>query len=238
MSSPSRHHSRPVTLAAGLLAGLILSACTATPDPVPTPTQTPSQTDLSPNDPDVEALDGHVRQLRETIAALRTALEAAATGDGTGLITASALLAADSDDPTVARDGASDPAALAPLLPGPDVSRLETVAYGDLLTRTLSAARGAGSAGERVARFLADPLAGDLGSWQRSPADLLDLIAQAADASDLDSAAPPILALDGDAPRALAWVLYGIGHPADASEAAGRALAHLTVIETALADIA
>jgi hypothetical protein len=102
------------------------------------------------------------------------------------------------------------------------------------LTRTLAAARGAGSVGEPALRFLADPLAGDLGAWQRAPDDQLAAISRAAAAPDLAATETAVLALDGEAPRALAWVVHGLTVPGDAPDAAGRALAHLAVIDLAL----
>lgn len=126
---------------------------------------------------------------------------------------------------------------LAPLLPGPVVSRSTTVSYGDLLTTTLAAARGAGSAGEPVAGFLATPLAGDLGAWQRAPADLLALIAEAGTTTDIEQATTAVLDLDGEAPRALAWVVHGLTTSTPTEQAANRAAAHLAVIELALEDL-
>lgn len=135
---------------------------------------------------------------------------------------------ADATPPTVDLD------APPPILPGPLASRAESIQYGDLLTRTLAAARGAGSAGEPVQRFLADPLAGDLGAWQRSPGDQLDAIADAGTTGDLQATQTAVLQLQGEASRALAWVVHGLTVPADAADAAERALAHLAIIDLSL----
>lgn len=143
----------------------------------------------------------------------------------------------DATDDGDGRGATADPGRLAPLLPGPLVSRATTVSYGDLLTSTLAAARGAGSAGRPVLRFLAAPTAGDLGAWQRGPADLLVLVAEAGTTNDIDRAAEAILALEGDAPRALAWVVHGLTTRTDVAEAAARASAHLAVIELAYEDL-
>lgn len=231
--------TRHRALTAALALTLLLSACTTDGEPEPTPTPSATVAVEDSLDPQVEVLGARVADLRATVAALRIALQSAAAGDRGALETARDLLAAQQLVPDTSTESASEGTAapddtLAPLLPGPEISRTETVSYGDLLTRTLSAARGAGSTGEPVARFLADPLAGDLGSWQRSPADLLELIESAGATPGLDAAQAGVLDLDGEAPRALAWVLHGIDHPDDASEAAGRALAHLAVIEIAL----
>lgn len=245
-----------------LLAGLVVvlaAGCTGEPAPTPTPSPSPDSTPLPAADPDREALEAMVAELRTTVTALRSELETAAAGDAEALRAAADLLVADvgavttgaadgsggdgfSDstgtEPGGAGAGASPPATdregPAPILPGPLASRAESIQYGDLLTRTLAAARGAGAQGEPVLRFLAEPLAGDLGSWQRSPADQLAAIARAGTAADLAATESAVLDLGGEAPRALAWVVHGLTEPADASDAAGRALAHLAIIELSL----
>ncbi len=248
-------------LLAPLLALAVLAGCTGEPDPAPTPSPSPSPAALPTTDPDREALAAVVAELRTTVTELRAALDRAAAGEDDALDDAIVLLVAEPDrvtsvpvdappaaEPT--EDEADDaggagtddeaPTAVspaggtAPILPGPLTSREETVQYGDLLTRTLGAARGAGSAGEPALRFLADPLAGDLGAWQRAPADQLDAIARAGTAPDLQTTEAAVLDLAGEAPRALAWVVHGLTVPADAEDAAGRALAHLAIIELAL----
>lgn len=145
---------------------------------------------------------------------------------------------ADQDDAEPDQDGTAAPGELAPLLPGPVASRAESIQYGDLLTRTLATARSAGDDGSAVLRFLADPLAGDLGAWQRAPDGQLAAIGNAAAAGDLAATEQEILQLSGEAPRALGWVAHGLRTPADAEEAAGRALAHLAIIELALDQLA
>lgn len=255
---PGRGPRRGGRLAVGAAVVVALAACTPGPGPAPSPTAT---ADTTPT-PDVlredeEALAAQVESLRASVDAVRASLADAVEGDDEALLRAGRLLAADLDaatDPDVARaaaDAATDPEVdgdettvapvtvdgLAPLLPGPAVSRSTTVSYGDLLTSTLAAARGAGSAGEPVARFLATPLAGDLGVWQRSPADLLALVAEAGTTPDVDEATAAVLELEGEAPRALAWVVHGLTTPTPADVAAGRAGAHLAVIETALEDL-
>lgn len=241
MTLHTLRHSRGLAVAGLALA---LAACTVDGEPEPAPTPTTSDAALPIVDEDAERLSALVEDIRTTVAALRTTLEtAAADGDTDALEAAATLLVADVEAATTvgAAGEASDVEPVdpdtedaAPLLPGPVVSREESVLYGDLLTRTLATARSAGGDGELVQRFLADPLAGDLGAWQRAPDDQLDAIARAGTTSGLDDAGIAILELDGDAPRALAWVVHGLAHPADAADAAGRALAHLAVIDLAL----
>lgn len=219
------------------LAGLVgLVGCTTEPAPTPSPTPTVTDPGELAVDLDAEALDEIMVEFRATITALRTELEAAADGDTAALEAAADLLAADVDGITApgAQSGATDPTAPAPVLPGPLISREESIPYGDLLTRTLAAGRSAGSDGAPVLRFLADPLAGDLGAWQRAPDDQLEAIADAGSAPDLTAAETAVLALAGEAPRALAWVVHGLTVPTNASDAADRALAHLAIIELSL----
>ena len=247
------------TIAAAGLGLLVLGGCTSDPAPAPGPSPSSDATALPTTDPDREALVAIIAELDTTLAELRTALEAAAAGEDGALEDALVLLAAepagvttmpveeagadqdttDDADEETTEDGESSTAAPSgdgpvAILPGPLTSREESIQYGDLLTRTLAAARGAGSAGEPALRFLADPLAGDLGAWQRAPADQLDAIARAGTAPDLAATESAILDLDGEAPRALAWVVHGLTVPADAEDAAGRALAHLAIIDLAL----
>lgn len=255
----SRLLVRPAAVALVGLVVVLVAGCTGEPAPEPTPSPSLATSPLPAADPDREALEAMVAELRTTVTALRTELEAAAAGDVEALRGAAELLVADvgavttgapdrsgggsfSDSTGTGPDGAgasASPAAVdregpAPVLPGPLASRAESIQYGDLLTRTLAAARGAGARGESVLRFLADPLAGDLGSWQRSPADQLAAIARAGTAADLAATESAVLDLGGEAPRALAWVVHGLTVPADASDAAGRALAHLAIIELSL----
>lgn len=250
----------PARLVAPLVAAALLAGCTGDPAPGPTPSPSPGGSPLPAADPDREALEGMVAELRATVTALRSELEAAAAGDDEALRTAAELLVADvaavTTDPPDGGDGggggftdstdtgttddadATPPAVdlegPAPILPGPLASRAESIQYGDLLTRTMAAARGAGPHGEPVLRFLAEPLAGDLGAWQRSPADQLAEIARAGTTADLAATEAAVLELGGEAPRALAWVVHGLAEPADADDAAGRALAHLAIIDLSL----
>ena len=247
--------------AAGMALVALLGAvagCTGSGTPAPAPSPTGAGTELPVTDPDAEALAALVVELGDTVTALRAELEDAAAGDEAALQRAAELLVADvesalsedaamaggdadvdEDDPTGAATASAGSevdvdAGPPPLLPGPRSSREESIQYGDLLTRTLAAARGAGSDGEPILRFLADPLAGDLGSWQRAPDDQLAAIARTGTQGDLAATEQAVLDLAGEAPRALAWVVHGLDQPDDAAESAGRALAHLTVIDLAL----
>jgi hypothetical protein len=88
-------------------------------------------------------------------------------------------------------------------------------------TPALSAARQAGgSLGDQVVGVLRDPVAGDLGTWERDPPGM---IAQAEAVADpdtpLEELDDAVLVLGGDALRALTWALL-------AAEADDLELAH------------
>lgn len=253
---------RPLLLAAA--AAVALAACTSPAgDPLPgeaSPTAaapsasaSPTPSPASPEDTSLAAL---VDELAEALAAIRSDLEATAGGDDRSAdalrrlvavpesVLAAGTVLPEPDDPGESGDAEDGPDpdptdAPAAVLPGPsDGDRVEAVVFGDLVTRLQAAARSAGASGEAVARLLADPLAGDLGAWQRAADDQLAAIGAAvAGASDLDAATPDVLALDGEVPRATAWTVLGIARPELAAGAAERALAHLTVVDAAVTDL-
>lgn len=79
----------------------------------------------------------------------------------------------------------------------------------DALTLTLTAASDAGGAvGDEVSDVLRDPLAGDLGAWQRDPAGLVEVARQVgADADDLEALETAVFELPGEGTRAIAWTM-------------------------------
>lgn len=198
----------------------------------PTPQGAPSP------DPRADALVGEVRDLRETVATARQLLIEAADGDPGAATDAVAALTADDR----IADGSVD---VAPLFPGPLSSREETIDYGDALTRTLTAAReSGGELGVRISQVLSDPIAGDLGIWQRDAEGLLDAVDEAARSSSVAEAEVAVLELPGEGTRALAYALLAARaeDDADVRAYAERAIAHLDVvlraIDDALADAA
>jgi hypothetical protein len=217
---------------------LFLGACDLPGAPVEDPSPTPGPTALGsePPDPHAAALTGMVAELRATVAAARDALLEAGTGSGGEAEDAAeravALLAAEDE---LAEDAeAPDPR---PLFPGPVTSREETVDYGDVFTGTLSAARAAGPAGAEVLDLLRDPVAGDVGAWQRDAEGMLEEIrATARSAGDVAAAEEAVAELDGEGPRALAWALLAAdaGDDGDRAAYAERGVAHLDVILSAI----
>lgn len=233
-------------------------------DPTATATPTGEANDDEPVDIDAtDAPDPRVDVLGAEVALVLASLEgaaghvelwrSAAEADDLGgaRAAAEATVHALTADPRLATDldgdGTTVPAPT-PLLPGPDASRTETVDYGDALSSAIPAARVTGDRGAALLAVLQDPIAGDLGVWQRDPAGPLDAAREAATAAaaqlgagDAEAADRTVAALDGDALRALAWALVAASEPLDrtTTQAAGdRAAAHLAVCTTALAVLA
>lgn len=229
--------------AVGLLLGtLLLAACDLTAAPAGTPSPATSATALGsePPDPHAAALSAALEELRASVAAAREALLAAATApgpngeDAAGL--AVSLLAA--EDELAEDEEVPDPR---PLFPGGETSRLETIDYGDAFTRALSAARAADQAGAPVLDLLRDPVAGDVGVWQRDAAGALATIESTARelaSEDLPTAEATVAELEGEGPKALVWALLAADARNDEDRAAyaERGAAHLDVVLAAIDD--
>lgn len=221
----------PLLLLATLLAGT--AACS---DDAPGRQATPilateTETGSSP-DPLQDDLIAQVRDLRETVATARDLLAEAAAGDAEAAETAVGALTADERLATTS-------AGVSPLFPGPLSSREETIDYGDALTRTLTAARAAGGPlGERMSQVLSDPIAGDLGIWQRDAAGLLDAVDQAARSNSVAEAETAVLELPGEGTRALAYALLAARAESQElrTDYAERANAHLDIVLRAIDD--
>jgi hypothetical protein len=157
--------------------------------------------------------------------ALRTASEASSQAElRAAADEALALLLDDSET-------AADPAAL---LPARTAERGTTGEQDDLLTTTLSLARDAGGTlGRATVETLRDAVAGDVGAWERDAEGVVaNTEAAVTGVNDLDTATTNVLALEGDATRALAWTLLALQAPdlELAREAAARGAGHLGVV--------
>lgn len=222
---------RPV--AALLVATLTLGAgaCSDDAPEADTATEETVATEPSATDPLEEGLVVEVRALRTTVATARELLADAAGGDAEAAGRAVAALTADdrlTDDVGVE---------VAPLFPGPDTSREETIDYGDAFTRTLTAARGAsGAFGSEISQVLADPIAGDPGIWQRDAEGLLDAVDAAARSRSVEDAETAVLELPGEGTRALAYALLAARATGDEDRRAfaERGIAHLDVVLRAI----
>jgi len=135
------------------------------------------------------------------------------------------------DDPATS---SSTPA----LLPSESAERDVAGGQDDGLTTLLTLARDAGgSLGGQTIEVLRDPIAGDLGAWERDAAGVIDGVRGAITGNrDLDDLEEEVRELPGDATRALAWTLLAIdANDRDAVAAyAERGVVHLDFVLTAL----
>ncbi len=197
---------------------------------------------------DSDELREHLAGLQATLSTIREALlDAEAAGSveaaGTAIARARTALVAEADDP--APDGAAPEL---PLLPAETVERTGSAAMPDLLTTTLTLAQDVGGAlGRDTAAILRDPIAGDLGAWQRDPAGMVGLAREVATSStDVPALEVAILELDGEGTRALAWTFVA-EVAADPEQddadldlvhaAAERARAHIELIALAIDEL-
>ncbi len=180
-------------------------------------------------DPVSDELRIVLEEVMATVGDARDALRAASTSSSRGELRRAAdeALALLLDDP----DTTDDPTAL---LPARTTERASSDDQDDLLTTTLSLARDAGGTlGRATVETLRDAVAGDVGSWERDAEGMVANTESAvAGVRDIDTASGNVLALDGDATRALAWTLLArrTSDPDLAREAAERGAGHLGVV--------
>jgi hypothetical protein len=218
--------------AVGLALVLALAGCADPSTEPPMAGPTTAGDDAAPPDPRLETLSEELKDLRTTVVTARDLLAAAgASGDPGPAAEAVAALTADE------RLTGGVPAPVAPLFPGPETSREQTIDYGDVLTSTLTAARDAGDV-DGVSQLLADRVAGDLGAWQRDPQGRLDLIDAAARTRGVEAAETAVLELPGEGTRALAYALLAARatSPEDVAAYTERAIVHLELILRDLPD--
>lgn len=218
-----------------LLLACVVVACTAPEISPPAPTVEETDDQLTaPPDPARDELVAVLEQVATTVERARAELDEAA--GGTQLTQtrqrADAALGALLDDPaTTAGDQRS-------LFPAVSVERSASGDEDDLLNGALSLAREVGGAlGRDVVELLREPVAGDLGAWERDAegvvAELEDLTASVTGVEDATEA---IGALAGDGTRAVAWTLLAATSTDQqlAAAAAERAGGHLAVVSVAL----
>lgn len=221
-------------LSAASLAGCSLPT-TATPAPATDPSEAPIGS--STPDPARASLAAEVADLRATITAARESFADA--------LDATPAAAADAAEATlemlVAEVGATD-ADLGdgprPLFPAETLDRGEDGDAADQLTATLTVARDVGgTVGNTVVDLLRDPIAGDLGAWQRDAAGVLAAIdTTIASATSLEELELAIGELPGLGARAIAWArLTAEASSTDEATAyAERGVANLEVMEMTL----
>lgn len=187
-----------------------------------------------PPDPSEAVVRAATADLLATVDAARAALTAAADAGSA----AAARAEADTALAALVRDaGTGPPPATGPLFPDQTADRGSTADTDDQFTRTLTSARDAGAPGSALLDLLRDPIAGDIGSWQRDAAGVLGSIEATADGSvGLEQLEADIAELAGLGTRAVAWTLLAT-EATDGQLAvayAERAAANLEVIALSL----
>jgi hypothetical protein len=228
-------------LTVAVVAATSLSGCSLPSVEAPAPATDPAEAPLGSSTPDParDALVGEVRRLQRTIAAAREGFAAALEGDGLGPARAAAddaleLLVA-APGATGSQQGDDDPR---PLFPADTLERDDDGDAADQLTVTLTRARDVGgSLGNAVIDLLRDPVAGDLGAWQRDAAGVLASVDRTTDgATTLEEHEVAIAELPGLGTQAVAWAqLTADASSGDAARAfAERGVASLDVIRVTL----
>lgn len=175
-----------------------------------------------------------LEQVATTVERAQTELDAAAAGSQLTQTRqrADVALGVLLDDPAAA---ATDKRSLFPAV---SAERSASGDEDDLLNSTLSLAREVGGPlGRDVVELLREPVAGDLGAWERDAegvvAELEDLVASV---TSIEEATATIAEVAGDGTRAVAWTLLATTSPDQqlAAAAAERAGGHLAVVTVAL----
>lgn len=211
-----------------LLVAVLLAACSEPELAVP---EQQGQAEPDPPEAEVDDPDPARDRLVERIEVLSAAVT------GVRELLAPAL---EADDPQVARSSAEAAFAAfvgdedgATVFPG-QLGEVEREAGDDALQATLAEARDAGGElGSATVEVLRDPVAGDLGAWERDPAGMLEGILAAVDGvEDADTAGRRIGELDGEGSRVIAWLALARDTADDrlALEAVERADGHLEAI--------
>lgn len=182
-----------------------------TPDGDTDPAEAPRAASVP--DPARAELVAELEDLRATVTAARDAFAAASEADGPSAIR-SALQDASAALVTDAPGGGEVPDTGA-LLPAESGDRDRASDADAALTAVLTVAREAGVAGSRVIDVLRDPVAGDLGGWERDAAgqlELVDDVVATADGVPVEETDLLVLGeLPGLGPQAVAWARLAEG---------------------------
>jgi hypothetical protein len=206
LPSPLRVRRWSVVVGVAVVLG---TGCSVADDAPAGPATDPSEAPIASATPDParDALLDEVRRLTATVGAAREELAVALDAEGP---TAARQAGRDTLAVLVAESGPDDTTAdeVRPLFPAESLGRDGTLDAPDQLTNTLTAARDVGGPlGRAVVELLRDPVAGDLGSWERDAAGVLvGVEATTRDADDLEGLEQAITGLGGLGTQAIAWV--------------------------------
>jgi hypothetical protein len=204
---PSPPRVRRWSAAVGVVA-MLGAGCSVADEAPAGPATDPSEAPIASSTPDParDALVVEVRRLTATVAAAREELATALDAEGP---TAARQAGRDTLALLVAESGPDDTTGdeVRPLFPAESLGRDDLLDAPDQLTNTLTAARDVGGAlGRAVVDLLRDPVAGDLGSWERDAAGVLvGVEATTREASELAGLEQAITGLGGLGTQAIAW---------------------------------
>ncbi len=224
--------------AAVALSALLLAACAEPELPDEPPDVAFEEEDTFEEPDERDELHDQLDDLHATLAAIRDGLEEAS--EATDLDTAHA--AADGAlDLLLVDPGTEEASEPLPLLPSETIERTGSTSAPDLLSVTFTLAQDVGGElGRDAAEVMRDPIAGDLGAWQRDAAGMAGLAEQAGTSgTDLSLLESEVLALEGEGPRALAWThaVRAADELELAQGAAERAIAHVDLMLVAVDDV-
>jgi hypothetical protein len=204
---PPSPRARRWPAAVGVVA-LLAAGCTVADEAPAGPAADPSEAPIASATPDParDALLVEVRRLTATVGAARDELAGALDAEGP---TAARQAGRDTLALLVAESGPDDTTGdeVRPLFPAESLGRDGLLDTPDQLSNTLTAARDVGGAlGRAVVDLLRDPVAGDLGSWERDAAGVLvGVEATTREADDLEGLEQAITGLGGLGTQAIAW---------------------------------
>jgi hypothetical protein len=237
-SRDRRRHA--AAIAAGIALAMLSAACSVPEVDAPTSEADPSDAPIASStpDPSEQRLEAVLEDLLATVTTARDALGAAQVADSAGARrdhAADALAALIQDHP-----GGGEVPGTGPLFPDQTTDREATDDADELLTRTLTVARDAGSRGAPVLELLRDPIAGDLGAWQRDAEGMLVSIETTVSGSaTLERRDADVSELAGLGTRAIAWATLTAeaDDPERARAYAERGEANLEVIAATLSQL-
>ena len=221
-----------VAIATILLAGCAVPVPDLPEEAAPAPVQGGDGLELTTQDAAGAALADQLAALDAAVAAVAAALGAAATAGAAGDVDAARAAGTTAVELLLGTPGTAG------LLPTRATDRAGGGA-DDLITATVTLAGDVGGERARVVlELVRDPLAGDLGAWQRDAPGVIDGLRATVAAAGPDAAAldAGLAVVAGELTRALGYALAvaSAPDPALAAHAAGVGAARLEVVRVAL----